>query len=390
MASTQITRGPGTNEVLILDGGLGTTLEDTFHQNISSPLWSAKPIDEEPEIIVSAHLAFLRAGADVILSATYQCAFETFARAGYSRRDATRLMRKAVQLAAEARRRYQEELAQAAAPSRAVRIALSLGPYGATLSPAQEFDGFYPPPFGPKAYTSSGENWNAILDTEEERASIDALTAFHLERLRVFAEDTEVWNTIDFVAFETVPLLREVKAVRRAVALLQNEMGAWLRPWWITTVYSDGQFPEQGQPGGDKISVQRVVEAALCDDLSLPAALPPGLGINCTNVTHLTTVLYAMTHAVQAICATGRLAPFLVLYPNRGDVFDPETQLWHHAGAEQKGEEWAARFWHAVTPILRRRVWHGAILGGCCKTGPDEIAALSNQKVQFAVVENAV
>lgn len=48
----------------------GTTLENVFHQDISSPLWSAKPIDENPEIITQAHLAFLRAGARVILTST--------------------------------------------------------------------------------------------------------------------------------------------------------------------------------------------------------------------------------------------------------------------------------------------------------------------------------
>ncbi len=75
--------------MLVLDGGLvcnpvyllcpsllrritkGTTLEDVFHKDISTPLWSAKPIEDDPEVIIAAHLAFLRAGADVILTSTY-------------------------------------------------------------------------------------------------------------------------------------------------------------------------------------------------------------------------------------------------------------------------------------------------------------------------------
>jgi len=56
---------------IYLSGSIkGTTLETIFHQDISSPLWSAKPIDENPQIIVEAHLAFLRAGARVILTST--------------------------------------------------------------------------------------------------------------------------------------------------------------------------------------------------------------------------------------------------------------------------------------------------------------------------------
>ena len=50
----------------------GSTLEDTFKQNITrTPLWSAKPVQESPELIVGAHLAFLRAGAEIILTSTY-------------------------------------------------------------------------------------------------------------------------------------------------------------------------------------------------------------------------------------------------------------------------------------------------------------------------------
>jgi S-methylmethionine-dependent homocysteine/selenocysteine methylase len=50
----------------------GSTLEDTFKQNITrTPLWSAKPVQESPELMVDAHLAFLRAGAEIILTSTY-------------------------------------------------------------------------------------------------------------------------------------------------------------------------------------------------------------------------------------------------------------------------------------------------------------------------------
>ena len=52
----------------------GSILEDTFKQNIShTPLWSAKPVEENPGLIVNAHLAFLRAGAEIILTSTYVC-----------------------------------------------------------------------------------------------------------------------------------------------------------------------------------------------------------------------------------------------------------------------------------------------------------------------------
>lgn len=62
--------------VLLLDGGMGTTLENLGHDDISkSPLWSASVIEKDPQTIVKAHLAFLDAGADVIITNTYVLAF---------------------------------------------------------------------------------------------------------------------------------------------------------------------------------------------------------------------------------------------------------------------------------------------------------------------------
>ena len=46
-------------------------MEDLFNKDISSSLRSAKLIDDDPETIINAHLAFLRAGADIILTSTH-------------------------------------------------------------------------------------------------------------------------------------------------------------------------------------------------------------------------------------------------------------------------------------------------------------------------------
>ncbi|KZT04271.1 Homocysteine S-methyltransferase [Laetiporus sulphureus 93-53] len=372
-------------QVLVLDGGFGTTLEDMFHQNISTPLWSAKPIEDNPALIIETHLAFLRAGADVILTSTYQCAFSTFERCGYGKDDAKRIMCKAIKLAAEARRRFVNEQADSGAwaTARRINIALSLGPFGATLSPAQEFDGFYPPPYGPRGYSEDGKNCNAFQDTQEgrrlEEEAIDALTAFHLERLRVFTEDRDVWDLIDFIAFETVPLTREVKAIRRAVGMLQNETGvAEMKPWWIGTVYPGGRFPEERTQGGERLRACDVAEAALGQKGRIQTPHPWGLGINCTEPKYLGGLLQEMTSAVGHIL-NGKQKPWLVVYPNRGDAYDPATQTWSTGEPPAVGEGWARRLCEMAQPILKQEVWHGVIVGGCCKTGPAEIAALARE-----------
>jgi len=114
-------------------------------------------------------------------------------------------MQKAVALAAEARSRFEHDAGPG--PAGEVKIALSLGPYGATLTPGHEFDGFYPPPFGPQAYSPGGRNRNAFTAAEasQESVAIDALTDFHLQRLRVFANDLTTWARVDCIAFEDDP-----------------------------------------------------------------------------------------------------------------------------------------------------------------------------------------
>ncbi|RDX55226.1 Homocysteine S-methyltransferase [Lentinus brumalis] len=373
--------------MLVLDGGLGTTLEDVFHKDISTPLWSAKPIEDDPEVIIAAHLAFLRAGADVILTSTYQCAYNTFERSGYSREDARQIMLKSVRLAVEAKRRYLEEQRNTKTSSqqlRSIKVALSLGPYGATLSPAQEFDGFYPPPFGPDLSLTS-EKTNAFADEQEERAAIEALATFHFERLSVFADEPELWDVLDFVAFETVPLRREITAIRRAVAQLQIAKGLTpigaprkedsqrMKRWWISTVHPDGRYPEMTIEGR-RASTTEVAEAALLHRDNLPN--PWGFGINCTGIDFLPGLLQRV-QGVAEKAAEGGEKPWLVVYPNRGDVYDPKTQTWHKR--KEEGGGWAGEMRAVVGEARKAQVWGGVIAGGCCKTGPHEIGCLAQE-----------
>jgi homocysteine S-methyltransferase len=47
--------------------------------------------------------------------------------------------------------------------------------------------------------------------------------------------------------FETVPLAREVKAIRRAVED-EHQLTAEKKPWWVCTIYPGGEIPEE-HPG---------------------------------------------------------------------------------------------------------------------------------------------
>lgn len=56
---------------LLLDGGMGTALELMGHNIADSPLWSASMIEKNPGAVMQAHLDFLDAGADIIITNTY-------------------------------------------------------------------------------------------------------------------------------------------------------------------------------------------------------------------------------------------------------------------------------------------------------------------------------
>ncbi|KAF6761164.1 homocysteine S-methyltransferase [Ephemerocybe angulata] len=286
-----------TTKVTILDGGLGTALEHELGTDVSeSPLWSTRAVINSDQTIVNAHRLFIRAGAKIIETATYQASVPNLVVAGLSLNDAKETMHKAVKLAQRAKALYPET-------SGSVRIALSLGPFGATLRPTQEFLGYYPPPYGPKAFSELGPNTRSFSNPEEEQEAINAL-----------AIDPATWNSIDYIAFETVLLKREVKSIRRAISLLSEHLAQtgeslpFSKPWWISFVCPDEARSEK-----------------------LP--VPSGIGINCTSLERLPSLIADLTRTIPRVVSSSMS---LVLYPNGGEYDTSQSIL----GTEERWRYW--------------------------------------------------
>lgn len=197
---------------LVLDGGLGTTLENERGKDINSSLWSSVLLATDPASIEEVHLAFLEAGADVILTGTYQSWLEGFESLGYDPTKSKSLMLSSVDLANSARRTF-STLHPSASPR---LVGLALGSFGATIAyQGTEYTGKFP--------ASADEAF---------------LTEFHRARLELFAAKAD---QVDFVAFETVPLPVEVRAIRKAVGR------TWVKekPFWIGLT-----APQRVWPGG--------------------------------------------------------------------------------------------------------------------------------------------
>ncbi|KAG9080777.1 AdoMet-homocysteine methyltransferase [Ceratobasidium sp. 370] len=285
-----------SDNIILLDAGLGTTLEDVLHKDISHPLWSAHLVDSQPGAIIEAHLAFLKAGASIVLTATYQCAPETFARAGYTPENGNAIMHKAIRLAVQARDQHVRE-----SPTKtpAPRIALSLGPYGATLFPAAEFTGIYPPPYGPSQPGTFFDAQYPPDNNQKEREAEDALVEFHLNRLRTFASLPATWGAIDIIAFESVPLLREARAIRRAMTLLANANPTIrIPPWWISLNFPDGAVAEQNSAGA-RYSAADAVRVCFEQAAQFPLSIPSAFGINCTHIKHIRSCLQTASKALE-------------------------------------------------------------------------------------------
>ncbi|WP_274563211.1 homocysteine S-methyltransferase [Streptomyces spiramyceticus] len=117
---------------VVLDGGLSNQLE-AQGCDLSDELWSARLLADGPEQIAAAHAAYVRAGAQVLITSSYQATFEGFARRGVGRSEAAGLLARSV------------ELARGAGESgdREVWVAASVGPYGAMLADGSEYRGRY-------------------------------------------------------------------------------------------------------------------------------------------------------------------------------------------------------------------------------------------------------
>ena len=259
---------------VVLDGGLATELEAQGH-DLTDDLWSARVLRDAPEAIEAAHAAYLRAGAQVLITASYQASVESFARAGMSPQGAEELLRQSVVLARRARERVAADLPAAAA----ALVAASVGPYGAVLREGQEYTGDY-----------------GGLD-------LAALEQFHERRLRVLISAGP-----DCLACETIPRADEA----RLLAGLLDRLEA--PPAWISFTCRNGEATSHGEP------IEEAVEAAASGQRVV------AVGINCTAPEHVPELLRR--------AATATDLP-LVAYPNGGRVWDGNERGWLTLGSDR-------------------------------------------------------
>jgi len=207
---------------VVLDGGLATQLEAQGHE-LDSALWSARLLDEDPDAIVQAHLAYFAAGAQVATTASYQASMDGFVHAGMTPAEAQKLIKRSVRLAERARANCQDDHDR--------WIAGSVGPYGAALADGSEYRGDYD-------------------------LSVQELRKWHRPRIELLAE-----VGVDILALETIPCLVEVEA-------LLAEIDGSGQPCWLSVTCA-GDRTRAGEPAEEAFALARDIDEIIA------------VGVNC-------------------------------------------------------------------------------------------------------------
>ncbi|KAI4096265.1 MAG: hypothetical protein Q9206_002104 [Seirophora lacunosa] len=364
--------------IRFLDGGLGTTLEAPPHSAKfpdETVLWSSHFLISSPATLSRVHKAFVDSGADIILTATYQASLQGFTATKkpsgsgdqngredetYSPQEAAALMRSAVPLATQACS------AKAAADGDAGgKVALSLGAYGATMQPSTEYSGDYRP---------------------ESMRTAKGLSDWHGERLRVYKEDKATWNNIDYISFETLPVVQEIHAVKHVMATHTRDShqvdDVHDKKWWISCV-----FPNDDLTMPDGTTAQKAVHAMLSSEVVEEDERPWGIGINCTDIKKLNQLILQYEAAAENVLGRNtpsELWPWLVTYPDgaQGSVYNTETGEWEmNPDLKSQGPQipWHEELTQIIAQTAERGRWKGVLVGGCCKTTPDSIRQLRLQ-----------
>ncbi|MBW7828779.1 homocysteine S-methyltransferase [Streptococcus thermophilus] len=300
------------NYPLILHGALGTEME-ALGYDISGKLWSAKYLLEKSEVIQELHETYVAAGADLITTSSYQATLPGLVEAGLTEKAAEQIIALTVRLAKAARDKVWGALNETEKAKRPYPlISGDVGPYAAYLANGSEYSGDY------------------------GKITINELKDFHRPRIQILLD-----QGVDLLALETIPNRLETQALIELLAEEFPEAEAYMS----FTV----QIPDAISDGNSLAEMAKLVSQS---NQIL------AVGINCSS-----PLLY--NQALSFLENTGKA---LITYPNSGEVYDGDSQTWKSKDKDALTLVEHSKYWHAHFGVK--------ILGGCCRTRPNDIKAL--------------
>ena len=277
--------------ILVLDGSMGTALEN-LGADLNNKLWTARVLADRPELVKEVHIQYFRAGADAGITCSYQASLPGLMETGYSREQAEALITRAVQVFLDARQEWWDAEGKQAGRSWPLCLA-SAGPYGAYLADGSEYKGHY-------------------------GVSADTLRDFHRRRAEL------LWQAgADALLFETEPSLMEAEVE----AQIAEELGA---PYWISFSCCDGRHNCEGQ-----------LLADCARQLARNYPHLQAIGVNCTKPEYITSLIGELKGASDLP---------IIVYPNSGEEYDPQTKTWHGVGTDRRFGDYALDYMKSPTP----------------------------------------
>jgi homocysteine S-methyltransferase len=237
-----------------IDGGLSTALENNGNK-LTTSLWTGELIRTAPTEITKAHLDFIEAGSQIIITSSYQLSYLGCSNRGWSEAETDEALRASTQLAKDAVNRSGKD----------VKVAASVGPYGAALADGSEYKGNY------------GVSKSVLKD-------------FHTRRLELL-----IATSPDLLALETMPDTFEVE-------VLLELLSDCPIPFWVSYSCKAGNQTNAGQSFAQAVEIAKSAMA---------------VGVNCTAPELITELLLSAKSD----------KPFVV-YPNSGRIWNAVKKEW--------------------------------------------------------------
>lgn len=193
----------------------------------------------------------------------------------------------------------------------------------------------------PLIAASVGPYGASLADGSEYRGNygigIEELKTFHRNRLKILIE-----TGADIIACETIPCIDEAIALKELFVEFPTVQA------WISFSCKDEEHLSSGELLSDALELLNESQQIIA------------VGINCTSPQYIESLIKI------AAVATSKL---ILAYPNKGEIYDPKNKCWISGTHENSRFIDDAKRWHAA----------GAkIIGGCCRTTPEDIQTLQS------------
>ncbi|XP_058813208.1 serine/threonine-protein kinase Nek8 [Topomyia yanbarensis] len=318
----------GSKRIIVIDGGFSTQLATHVGQVIDSdPLWSSRFNATNPNAVIETHLDFLKAGADCILTNTYQASIEGFMDyLDMNEEDSIKLIKSSVELAKIARSRYLAEKLENIS-HKIPWVVGSIGPYGAHLHDGSEYTGNY-------------------VDT----VPLARIQKWHRPRINAILE-----TGVDALALETIPCRGEAEALLDLMTAEHPTVR-----FWISLHCKDGMSTAHGENFAET-AIGLWNKARLLKNPNLLA-----VGINCVHPQHTLSLL----KAVNDLRVDEENIP-LIVYPNSGEVWN---------GGSWTGQADCIPLETYVPQWIELGV---KFVGGCCRTNARDVKRIKKTVINL-------